>query len=115
MEKPPMCLSHEEQDSIRSLGGTVDETVELSQSLYAHVMKTASSDKLKAVTTAELEAHMAAKAALKTPTLPEFTPVPLPTKVWWVLAFMAVLGPPDPRSTSRQGRSETWRCARVLC
>lgn len=75
-----MCLSHEEQDSIRSLGGTVDETVELSQSLYAHVMKSASSDKLKAVTAAEIEAHMASRAALKTPTVPEFEVVTLPTK-----------------------------------
>jgi len=39
MEKKPMCLSREEQDSIRALAGTAEETVELSQSLYQAVVQ----------------------------------------------------------------------------
>jgi hypothetical protein len=37
-KKPPMCLSREEQHSLRALTGTAEETVELSQSLYNHVI-----------------------------------------------------------------------------
>jgi hypothetical protein len=39
MEKGPMCLSREEQDSMRALAGTAEETVELSQSLYQAVVQ----------------------------------------------------------------------------
>jgi hypothetical protein len=37
-KKPPMCLSREEQDSIRAVAGTAEETVELAQSLYQAVV-----------------------------------------------------------------------------
>lgn len=39
-EKKPMCLSREEQDSLRALAGTAEETVELSHSLYQAVVQT---------------------------------------------------------------------------
>jgi hypothetical protein len=38
MEKKPVCLSREEQDSIRALAGTAEETVELSNTLYQAVV-----------------------------------------------------------------------------
>lgn len=38
MEKKPMCLSREEQDSMRALAGTAEETVELSNTLYQAVV-----------------------------------------------------------------------------
>jgi hypothetical protein len=37
-KKPPMCLSREEQDSMRALAGTAEETVELSNTLYQAVV-----------------------------------------------------------------------------
>lgn len=38
-----MCLSREEQDSMHTLAGTVEETVELSQSIYRAVIHAADS------------------------------------------------------------------------
>jgi len=37
MEEKSVCLSREEQDSMRALAGEADETVALTQSLYAAV------------------------------------------------------------------------------
>ena len=49
-----MCISREEQDSIRALAGTAEETKKLAQTLYSAVMgdpdaKSKSSDKLRAI------------------------------------------------------------------
>lgn len=49
-----MCLSREEQDSIRALAATSEETEKLAKTLYAAVLKdpeakSRSSDKLRAI------------------------------------------------------------------
>lgn len=69
MEKKPMCLSREEQDSIRAVAATAEETVELSQSLYQAVVQVDETIPLDAVVDVR---EAPTKKALKTAPLPEF-------------------------------------------
>ncbi len=64
-----MCMSREEMDSMRALKGTVDETVELSQSLYNAVVHLDSSIPMAESVTAT---RNAARLALQPPPLPVF-------------------------------------------
>lgn len=70
--KPAMSISHEEQTSIRALAGTVEETVDLTQSLYKAVVEPVpGADAVIVVTSFEQEEHPTRKA-LKAPGVPTF-------------------------------------------
>lgn len=64
-----MCLSPEEQDSIRALSGEADETVTLSKTLYNAVVSK-SDPNMKAVKVSDLERSH--RAQLKPPPVPSF-------------------------------------------
>jgi len=69
-----MCLSREEQDSMRALAGTAGETVELSQTLYNAVMarSDSSNPNIEPVIVAALE-EPPTRRALKSAPVPQFT------------------------------------------
>lgn len=67
MEKNVMCLSREEQDSIRALAGAAEETVELSQSLYQAIIDV--QEKLDVVASTD---EPSVVKALKAPLIPAF-------------------------------------------
>lgn len=79
MEKKLMCLSREEQDSMRALAGTAEETVELSNTLYQAVVA-GSTPMPVAERIAEEEVlhdveESPTRRALKTPPIPVFESV----------------------------------------
>jgi hypothetical protein len=75
MTEKPMCLSREEQDSIRALAGEAEETVELTQSIYNAVMsRRDSSDPDIVPVFAELDSPT--RRALQAPPLPTYDTSP---------------------------------------
>jgi hypothetical protein len=74
-KKPAMCISDEEQTSIRALAGTLEETIELSQTLYNSVVDSVPSAEA-VVVVASFDAEPPTRKALKAQPVPVFDEEP---------------------------------------